>query len=453
MSPPPRGRARVGTALVLACLLPLLAAPGAAAAVDARSDAASSVAARERPHLRQWWYDALHLEQAHQQSTGKGVTIAVIDGFVDTSAPDLRGADVDLRTDCHGQPTKPQHRGPGTDHGTAMTTLLVGQGTGNGAGGRGVMGVAPDATVRFYSKETDPDPFIECDPYDTAHLMLRAAREGADIISYSGGGNGIFRDVIPRILKMGVLVVAAAGERVDAYTPLDFPAQIPGVVAVNAVDDKSRPWSGNPFSAVRFGYPVVSAPGVDVPAGGIVHGRWVSGATHTGTSGATAIAAGIFALLKSRWPDATAAQLIQAAIHAPGDGPMIRWDSRYGFGVISATHALPVDPTGWPDENPLLHGPRRAVKDYPMRAYEKPSAASSSSTSSPRSSTAGGTRAQDDGVPAAVWIVAGVVVLLVLVGLALVLGRRRRAAPAPASQVPSGGSAGPPVPHHTTGGR
>lgn len=447
------GRARIGAALALACLLSALVAPAASAA------SATAVARRERPHLRPWWYHALHLDKAHRTSTGKGVTIAVIDGFVDTSVPDLRGAHIDLRTDCHGQPTKPQHRGPGTDHGTAMTTLLVGQGKGNGPGGRGILGVAPDATVRFYSKETDPDPFIECDPYDTAYLMLKAARQGADIISYSGGGNGIFEDVIPKILKMGVLVVAAAGERLDRYSPLDWPAQIPGVVAVNAVDRNSHPWAGNPFSEVRFGFPVVSAPGVEAPVGGLVDGRWVSGAPRTGTSGATAIAAGIFALLKSRWPDATANQLIQAAIHAPGDGPMIKWDRHYGFGVISATYALPVDPTGWPDVNPLLHGPRKAMKTYPMSVYQKPTATpSASSTPAARSAHSAPARSDDGGVPAWVWIVVAFVILLLVAGLALVVrrsGRGPRGRTAPASDLPhsSGDSAGSPAHHHIPGGR
>ena len=41
-----------------------------------------------------WWFDALKIGAAQEQSTGEGVTIGLVDTMIDPTVPDLAGADV-----------------------------------------------------------------------------------------------------------------------------------------------------------------------------------------------------------------------------------------------------------------------------------------------------------------------------------------------------------------------
>lgn len=428
---PPRRLLASGTAALVLVLTPLaVAAP--APAVGRNADPS---------HLPSWWYDAMHLAQAHQQSTGKGVTVAVVDRAIDPSAADIRGSRLTLGIDCLGHKVKPAGAKVG-DHGTAMVTTIAGTGRGNGPGGRGVLGIAPGADVRFYGMDTDPrtDFPDDCDFFNAGRLFQRAIDDGADIISVSLelGPSRELQAAIQRAFDRGVVVVAAAGIKTPAnlYDGLSYPAEKAGVVAVDAIGRDSRPYSQNPRSLNLPGkkeYPVISAPGVRVDSAGYEAGRgWVSGGTRTGTSDAAPIVAGALALVKSKYPAATGNQLIQQLIHYTTTAGKYYWDKDYGFGIVSAKRMLAHDPTGWPDVNPLLHGPKQAVARYPMSSYGQKSATASSAAPSASTSptpAASATRHRPDnggGLPAWVW---PVVVLLAVGALAVaavgaVRGRR-----------------------------
>ncbi|HET9761094.1 MAG TPA: S8 family serine peptidase [Nocardioidaceae bacterium] len=403
-----------------------------AATVLAAPTASAAPVGHDAKGLDAWWYDAMRLSQAHDESTGKGVKIAVIDEAIDPKAPELRGAHVTLGKDCKGERVKPAS-GTKADHGTAVTTLISGTGHGTGPGGLGIRGVAPDADVTFYATDTDPgDAFVDCDTsVYTADLMSLALRGHPDIISTSLGLGYTppMRKVLARAIAQGVVVVAATGDRTRPSVkgfPMEFPAARPGVVAVNAGDKNGRAWVNNPPPVHSFidGNPVITAPGVDVTNIRYVEGRgWVSGQPRTGTSDATPIVAGALALVKSKYPEATGNQLIQQLIHnASGK---YAWDRYYGFGLVSVTKLLAQDPTRWPDTNPLLNGPRRALRDFPMSAYgAQPSASSSptgaTTTDGPAADpsdtpTRQAANTEDGGVPVWVWPL-GAVLLLGAVG-------------------------------------
>ncbi len=77
-------------------------------------------------------------------SKGKGITIAVIDSGVDVSLPDFKGADVrdagvfgETRADTGGLKDL-------DFHGTAITSIIAGQGNGRN---NLVKGIAPEATI------------------------------------------------------------------------------------------------------------------------------------------------------------------------------------------------------------------------------------------------------------------------------------------------------------------
>lgn len=391
-------------ALGLACSGLLLAAlapvPGAAAAP---SPAATAGVQHSDQGLRTWWYDAMKLAQAHRQTTGEGVRIAVIDEGIDPNAPELRGANVTLARDCDGNKVK-KATGAKADHGTAVTTLI--SGTGRGANGApGIRGIAPGADVRFYATDSEPsDATVNCTTdIFTAKLMELAIKDHPDIITTSLGlgYTDPMRAALQKALDRNIVVIGATGDRTRpsyVHLPMEFPAARQGVVAVNAADKNGRTWVNNPPPALHTfvtAYPTITAPGVDVTGVAYVPGRgWTSGYDRTGTSDAAPLVAGALALVKSKYPDATGNQLIQNLVHWPSSRPKFAWDRAYGFGLVSVTNMLAHDPTKWPDVNPLLHGPKRAVKDFPASVYGAQPAAT---TEPAASASAGGTTDPADG--------------------------------------------------------
>ncbi len=437
---PHRPRSLLRRAL-LACAALVVAVVPSVVPVSAGS-AAPVAAHGDESGLPSWWFDAMKLKTAHRESTGKGVTVAVVDVAIDRSAADIKGADVTLRINCAGTPLKSAGAEVG-DHGTAMVTNLAGTGHGNAPGGLGVRGIAPDVKVLFYGMDTNVATTAQdgCNSANGAVLFDQAVEDGADIITTSLGfvDSEEMRAAVQAAVAKGVVVVSAAGDRTKPTVPgrPSYPTPEDGAISVNAVDEKAMPWANNPPPYLRGGhqeYPVISAPGVHVDSSGYVDGRgWVSGGTRTGTSDAAPIVAGALALAKSKYPDATGNQLVQALIHNPSVGDY-GWDPKYGFGIVSVSKLLAQDPAGWPDENPLLKGPQRAVKDYPASSYD----ASASSAATP-SDSAGATEAPapsdsgrpesapadsgSDGLPVWLWPAVGAVVLG---GVVLALTQRQR---------------------------
>lgn len=184
-----------------------------------------------------------------------------------------------------------------------------------------------------------------------------------------------------------------------------------------------KAWEFNPRPVRSFvnANPIITAPGVDVTGIRWVPGSgWQSGQSRTGTSDAAPVVAGALALVKAKYPDATGNQLIQQLIHSTASG-RYAWDRTYGFGLLSMSKMLASDPTGWPDVNPLLKGPRRALADFPMSSRTagsagEPSASAAGTSSSPsagadRDTKPSAASTEGGGVPVWVWPLGAVVLL------------------------------------------
>ena len=88
----------------------------------------------------QEYFSYYHLDTARAKGyTGKGVTIALIDGPVDTSAPELKGANITDKSRCTIEASA-KNKG----HGLDMASILVSP----------YFGVAPDATLYSYQLST-----------------------------------------------------------------------------------------------------------------------------------------------------------------------------------------------------------------------------------------------------------------------------------------------------------
>ena len=92
----------------------------------------------------EWWYDAMHIAAAHKETTGKGVKIALVEGTLDPTVPELRGQDLRIGSNCDGgrDSAVPHAHDVAAAHGTSMAALLIGNGKGTDHG-RGLRGIAP----------------------------------------------------------------------------------------------------------------------------------------------------------------------------------------------------------------------------------------------------------------------------------------------------------------------
>lgn len=160
------------------------------------------------------WPEAIRLPAAHAAGTGAGVTVAVLDTGV-TRHPDLGDrvvARVDLTADGDGY----DHHG----HGSHMTGLVAGDGS--ASGGR-FAGAAPAARI-VSVKVGGPDGATDVSSVLAGLEWIAAHREqyGIRVVSLSYGTDAstkVAEDplnfAVQRLERLGVVVVAAAGNRGD----------------------------------------------------------------------------------------------------------------------------------------------------------------------------------------------------------------------------------------------
>jgi subtilisin family serine protease len=109
----------------------------------------------------------------------------------------------------------------------------------------------------------------------------------------------------------------------------------PGVLAVGATDEKGQHAD---ISVTGRGI-VLSAPGVNIHSTSL-GGRYQ---VATGTSDATAIVSGAVALIRSRFPDLPAAEVVHRLTATATDKGAPGWDEQYGYGVLNLVAALTAD--------------------------------------------------------------------------------------------------------------
>jgi subtilisin family serine protease len=133
-----------------------------------------------------------------------------------------------------------------------------------------------------------------------------------------------------------VVIVAAAGNRVGGNLQVGAPATIPGVLTVAGLDRRGAASIDSSSQGISIG---VAAPAEDL-LGGLPGGGYAEWA---GTSGATPIVAGVAALIRSRWPEMSASQVINRIVTTARDAGATGKDPLYGFGVLDAEAALKAD--------------------------------------------------------------------------------------------------------------
>ena len=288
------------------------------------------------------YFSRYSLASLHAQGyTGEGVIIAVIDGHVDTSIPELQGADIQDKTPCTVHTDQDSN-----DHATYIAQFLVAPD----------FGVAPGATIYSYAqagvtREAGSDCSLGNNPHglaDQSTLIEQALNDGANIISisttFARSDTESLRWAVARAVVQGVPIVVSMGNDGER-NPDDALGTWGGVIGAGALETDGRyadysNW-GDGVSLVAVGKGVARQASTKRIF------------TVAGTSFSAPLIAGVLALAWAGFgSDITADQILQAlAATASGSGG--QWNERTGYGEVDPVAFLASDPTQYRDANPF----------------------------------------------------------------------------------------------------
>jgi hypothetical protein len=328
-----------------------LVAAGTAAMTVGLSAAPASA---DQTRQQEWWLSGLSITNCWTASQGSGVTVAVLSDGVDGSHPDLTG--VVSAAPPTAIPDAPVATGQFFgEQGTPIASLIAGHGDGSGDSS-GIIGVAPEARILSIPVTLpldDPELYEQSVgasiPAAIAAGIRYAVSQGASVIdlpidpgqpgsdgsggaSAAAGGSAAEQSAVSYALAHNVVLVAPAGDDALTSGSPNYPADYQGVIAVGAFDSSfvKAPWTS------RLSYVTLTAAGAGVIAASNTGGY----ETMNSTSAASAIVAGIVALIRSRYPslsvtDVRAALTTTTMFHRANgltDGS--------GYGAVNAAAAL-----------------------------------------------------------------------------------------------------------------
>ncbi len=238
---------------------------------------------------RQYGEYSAVLETLHQQTTGRGVSIAVIDTGLDTQHQEFKGLAIKTRNFVDSD----KRRFNRDTHGTAIAGVISARANNT----LGIVGLAPDARLTaikacWHPREAQKAP-AKCNSLTVAAALDHAIANDTDIINMSLAGpkDPLVSRLIKTAAEKHILMIAA-----DPLTgPWRYPAQLPEVLAVNnASQNNNDRGSGLYLSGTDI---LSTAPGS--------HFDFYSGASIS-----AARASGIAALSMQRNPQAAVEQRI-----------------------------------------------------------------------------------------------------------------------------------------------
>ncbi|MFD5846749.1 type VII secretion-associated serine protease mycosin [Streptomyces chartreusis] len=308
---------------------------------------AASTASADYVRDQQWALNAFAADDVWAESQGQGVTVAVVDSGVDAAHADLSGQVLAGKDFTNGGNAHEDLVG----HGTKMASIIAGHGHGSG-NDSGVIGLAPKAKILpLRTLQTREDRNLD----ETWGPAVRyAVDQGAKVINLSFGSDGGSkttsdgREAIAYAQAHDVVVVASAGN--EGSVAVSEPAGLPGVVSVGAVDEKANLWTD---SNTGKGL-TLTAPGVKIVGANNTMSNGYG--ESSGTSEATAYVSAAAALVRSKYPDLSAGQvinrLIKSATFAHHKG-LKAPDEEFGYGIVRPYSALTMDIPAGSKTNPL----------------------------------------------------------------------------------------------------
>jgi len=322
-----RTRARAMASALRSRGLLLYAQPDALRRTTAVADDPRSVAPDD------WRADVADPNLDPPQVTATSPLIALLDTRLDETHPEF--ATGNIRT-LGGRPLD-------NVHGTA--TAAVAAAPKNDVG---ILGVWPGA--RALNVPLPPED-LTCSA--SANGVRTAIRNHAAVINMSYGSQSLCRaeyNAIQLAVRRGIVPVAAAGNEFDAGNPLEFPASLPHVLTVAAVNGRQGSSSfSNSNPAVDL-----SAPGENiltaVPPGLDDDGTPDGYERLDGTSFSAPMVSGAVAWVRAARPELSPDQVAQVVRLSARDLGRDGFDDATGFGLLDVGAALAKAP---PPKDPL----------------------------------------------------------------------------------------------------
>jgi len=241
------------------------------------------------------------------EGDGSGVMVAILDSGISANAlfddvyivhVDLVGGGVD---------------GPGAEHGSAVASIIAGDG-----------GIAPNAEL-FVVRVLDDQGIGHS--FHTAEGIIQAVDQGVQVINLSLGmyqDTSLLRHAVRYAAERGVALVASAGN--EAYAELPYPAAYESVLTVTAVDAQGRQAIfPNQSMSIDF-----AAPGVGIVA------ALDEDATQlfSGTSAAAPFVSGTLAAMISAAPERSISDHLTILRQHLNEAGALGVDPVYGAGVL-----------------------------------------------------------------------------------------------------------------------
>jgi membrane-anchored mycosin MYCP len=279
-----------------------------------------------------WAQRELKPSSVWRLTQGAGQTVAVLDSGVSAKAPALAGAVLPGLNVGTGKPADTDCGG----HGTFVAGLIAAR----SQPGSGFAGIAPQVRI-LPVNVLNPNQLDSGNPVPSADVAAGinyAVSHGATVIDVSASvapkPSPALQAAVANALARNVVVIAAVTSSGQLQAnEVSYPAAYPGVLAVVAASI-----TGAPLVAGTPGVPVdVAAPGSAITSIGPVGPGQV---TANGAALATGYVAGTAALVRSYYPQLSAAQVVQRlelTASPPGTSvpsPLV------GYGVVSPYNAV-----------------------------------------------------------------------------------------------------------------
>jgi hypothetical protein len=251
------------------------------------------------------------LYSLHQFTRGEGIRVGVIDSAVDERHPDLLDQLVQQRNFVAADE-------PGDRlHGTAVAGVIAALGN-NGEGG---VGLAPQARLFSYGACGNEEGRTVCNSFDLAKAVEEAIHDQVQVLNLSlaGPADPLLAALLSQALDRGMIVVAS---RNDGDPGANFPASHPGVIAAGASTTGDKWFLREEQLSTRAG-------------GGYQY--------FYGSSVASAGAAGLAALIRSRMDAGHASRLLASLADDDCGELAVAADSGFQRAIAIAAGCLPDD--------------------------------------------------------------------------------------------------------------
>lgn len=258
------------------------------------------------------------------------VVIGVVDSGVDINHPDLAAKIVGVYNGADGNTDVKDFVGHGT-HVAGIATAIANNGI-------GIAGAAPECALLAVKVASGDSGYPSTE--GIANGIIWAADHGADVINLSLGAGRESQAItaaVQHALKKNVVVLAATGN--GSGNLKSWPALTDGVIAVGSTDEGDRRSSFSNYGP----WVSIVAPGSNIystfPANDNLIGQTNYG-TISGTSMATPFAAGVAALIRTKYPEMAPAMVKQVLESSADDKGAPGFDDQYGHGRVNIAKAM-----------------------------------------------------------------------------------------------------------------